>query len=154
MTAYGTHPGGREQPHYSLVENKNRLVQDESMTRVFLADGQAEERSALRLMLQDLDMKVVGEAADWETVLDKAPATQPDMLLVDFSLIHSQPAAALAELRLACSNAITILPLSHMDDCEQVVLSAGADGFINKNDFPENVAMRLRRAARHLRQYK
>ena len=39
------------------------------MTRLFLADAQPEERSALRLLLLDLNMEVVGEAADWPTTL-------------------------------------------------------------------------------------
>ena len=45
------------------------------MTRVFLADAQPEERSALRLLLLDLNMEVVGEAADWPTTLAQATAT-------------------------------------------------------------------------------
>jgi hypothetical protein len=39
------------------------------MTRVFVADAKLEERSALRLLLLDLKMEVVGEAADWFTTL-------------------------------------------------------------------------------------
>jgi len=34
------------------------------MTRVYVADALTAERSALRLMLLDLNMKVAGEAAD------------------------------------------------------------------------------------------
>ena len=121
---------------------------DKSMTRVYLADGQSKERSALQLMLQDLRMNVVGEAPDWATTLAEAPATQLDMLLVDFSLIPGEPGAALAELRLACPNAVTIILLSHLNGRKQLVLSAGADGFISKSESPERVAEHLRRAAR------
>jgi len=39
------------------------------MKRVYLADAQTEERSALRLMLLELNLQVVGEAADWPTAL-------------------------------------------------------------------------------------
>lgn len=39
------------------------------MIRVFLADAGIDERSALRLLLLDLNMEVVGEAADWPTTL-------------------------------------------------------------------------------------
>jgi DNA-binding NarL/FixJ family response regulator len=66
------------------------------MTRVFLADAQPEERSALRLMLQDLKMNVVGEAVTWETVLARAPVTRPDMLLVDFGLLLTESSTAMA----------------------------------------------------------
>jgi hypothetical protein len=37
------------------------------MTRVYLADAHVDERTALRLLLLDLAMEVVGEAAGWPT---------------------------------------------------------------------------------------
>jgi len=43
------------------------------MTRVFLADIKPGERSALRLMLHDLDPEVVGKTADWPTTPAQAP---------------------------------------------------------------------------------
>ena len=43
------------------------------MTRVYLADALPEERSALRLMLLDLHMEVIGEAVDWATTLAEVP---------------------------------------------------------------------------------
>jgi hypothetical protein len=57
------------------------------MTRVYLADALPEERSALRLVLLDMNMEVVGEAADWPTMLANAPATRLDMLLVSWDLV-------------------------------------------------------------------
>ena len=79
---------------------------DKSMTRVYLADAQLEERSALRLLLLDLNMEVVGEAADWATTLAQAPVSRADMLLVDWDLLPSSPTAALEELRKACPAAV------------------------------------------------
>jgi hypothetical protein len=49
------------------------------MTRVYIADAQREERSALRMVLLDLDMEVVGESADWTTTLAQAPISRTDM---------------------------------------------------------------------------
>ncbi len=69
------------------------------MTRVYIADARPEERSALRLMILDLKMKVVGEAADWSTTLAQAPVSRIDMLLVDWDLLPNSPTAALEELR-------------------------------------------------------
>ena len=65
------------------------------MKRVYLADAQTEERSALRLMLLDLDLQVVGEAADWPTALAQAPATRPDMVVVDWDLVANGSGAAI-----------------------------------------------------------
>ena len=53
------------------------------MTRVYLADAKPEERSALRLLLNDLKMQVIGEAADWDTLLVEVPIRATDILVVD-----------------------------------------------------------------------
>jgi DNA-binding NarL/FixJ family response regulator len=125
------------------VANKP-LLYDKTMTRVFLADSQNEERSALRLLLLDLKMEVVGEAADWSTTLAKAPISRSDMLLVDWDLLPIAPTAALGKLREACPAALVIVLISHLDARQQAALSAGADAFISKEETPERVAERLR----------
>jgi DNA-binding NarL/FixJ family response regulator len=117
------------------------------MTRVFLADAQPDERSALRLLLLDLKMDVVGEAGEWFTTLAQAPLRRTDMLLVDWDLLPSAPTAALEELRKACPAALVIVLISHLDARQQAALSAGADAFISKEETPERVAERLRTAA-------
>ena len=69
------------------------------------------------------------------------------MLLVDFGLLPAESGSALAELRVACPNAIVIILISHLDARQQAALSAGADAFISKGETPERVAERLRVAA-------
>ena len=124
----------------------------ETMTRVYLADAQREERSALRLLLLDLNMEVVGEAADWTTTLAQAPATCLDMLLVDWDLLPVDLGMqSLVVLRQACPNAIVVVLISHLDARHQAALSAGADAFISKGETPERVAERLRAAAESVR---
>jgi DNA-binding NarL/FixJ family response regulator len=118
------------------------------MTRVYLADAQPAERSALRLLLIDLQMEVVGEAADWPTALAHAPATNLDMLLVDWDLLPvNLGVQSLAELRLACPKTIVVVLISHLDARNQAALSAGADAFISKAETPERVVERLKAAA-------
>ena len=118
------------------------------MTRVFLADAQVDERAALRLLLLDLKMEVVGEAAEWGNTLTQAPGTLMDMLLVDWDLLPANLGVqSLAELRLACPNAIVVVLISHLDARHQAALSAGADTFISKGETPERVAERLRAVA-------
>jgi len=124
------------------------LLYYESMTRVFLADAQPEERSALRLVLLDLDMEVVGEAADWPTTLAQAPATRLDMLVVDWDLLPvDEGLQSLGVLRLLCPATLVVVLISHLDARQQAALSAGADAFISKAETPERVADRLRAAA-------
>jgi DNA-binding NarL/FixJ family response regulator len=120
----------------------------EYMTRVYVADALPEERSALRLMLLDLNMVVAGEAADWVTALANAPQSFTDILVVDWNLLPSTaPTAALEELRRACPAALVIILISHLDARHQAALSTGADAFISKTETPDRVAERLRSIA-------
>ena len=121
------------------------------MKRVYLADSQSDERLAFRLLLQDLKMKVVGEAADWPTALAQAPATSPDMLMVDWGLVAAGSGADLAEMRMACPTAIVIVLISHLSAREQAALSAGADAFISKDETSDRVADRVRDAVASIR---
>jgi DNA-binding NarL/FixJ family response regulator len=123
----------------------------ECMTRVFLADAKREERSALRLLLLDMKMKVVGEASDWATTLAKVPVSRTDILLVEWELLPNSPGTALVELRTACPAALVIVLISHLDARHQAALSVGADAFISKGETPERVAERLRLAAASIR---
>jgi DNA-binding NarL/FixJ family response regulator len=121
------------------------------MTRVFVADAKPEERSALRLLILDLRMDVVGEAADWPTTLAQAPICRTEMLLIDWDLLPNSPTAALDELRRACPAALVIVLISHLDAREQAALSAGADAFISKSETSDRVAERLRAVAASFR---
>jgi DNA-binding NarL/FixJ family response regulator len=128
------------------------LLYANSMTRVYLADAKPEERIALRLLLLDMKMDVVGEAESWATTLAQAPATSLDMLLVDWSLLPiNLGIESLAELRKACPAAIVVVLISHMDARQQAAISAGADAFISKSETPLRVAERLRLVAEGFR---
>ena len=120
---------------------------DKYMTRVYIADAIPHELSALRLMLNDLKMEVIGEAADWATTLAQAPERDTDILLVDWDLLPISPTAALEMLRSACPAALVIVLISHLDARQQAALSAGADAFISKGELPERIARRLRDVA-------
>ena len=117
------------------------------MPRVYLADPSPDERAALRLLLQDIKFEVVGEAADWITMLSQAPISRMDMLLVDWVMLPNPPTVALEELRKACPASLVIILISHLDARQQATFSVGADAFISKGETPERVADRLRAVA-------
>ena len=118
------------------------------MTRVFIADAKPEERSALRLLLLDLKLEVVGEATDWTTTLAHAPTTRLDMLLIDWDLLpRTIPNPALDALRRVCPTALVIVLISHLDARQQAAILSGADVFISKMEGPDRVAERLRSVA-------
>jgi DNA-binding NarL/FixJ family response regulator len=117
------------------------------MIRVLLAAPQPDVRAALRLLLLDLSMELVGEAPDWHTILALTPEVQPEMLLVDWDLITVESGNTLTQLREACPAAVVIVLISQLDARHQAALSAGADAFISKGEMPDRVADRLRAAA-------
>ena len=120
------------------------------MTRVYLSVANAEERSAFRLLLSDMKMEFVGEAADWASTLTQAPGLFVDMLVVDWEVLPDPQNTAMEALRQACPAALVIVLVSHLDPRQQAALSAGADAFISKSETPERVLERLRLAARNL----
>ena len=124
------------------------------MTRVFIADAKPEERSALRLLILDLKMEVVGEAVDWTTTLVNVPASRLDMLLIDWDLLpRTIPNTGLEMLRRACPTVLVIVLISHLEVRQQAAMLSGADVFISKSELPERVAERLRSVAASIRPY-
>lgn len=121
------------------------------MIRVYIADAMPTERSALHLMLLDLNMEIAGEAADWSTTLAQTPICHTDILMMEWGLLPAVPNTALRELRKACPKALVIILIGSLADREQAVLSVGADVFISKSELPESVAEHLRAAAAKIR---
>ena len=118
------------------------------MPRVFLADSLPVEQSALRLILTDLKMKVVGEASDWAGILAKAPASLLNILLVSWELLPTEsPALALANLRVVYPDLFIIVLTSPLDTRQQTALVSGADAFISRADTPDRVILQLQMAA-------
>lgn len=118
------------------------------MTTVYVADAKSEECAALRLLLLDLKMDVVGEASDWFTTLIHVTKNRVDMLLVDWDLLPiNAPNTALDELRRVRPTMLLIILINHLDARRQAALSIGADVFISKGESPERVAEHLRNAA-------
>ena len=109
------------------------------------------ERSALRVLLLDMNMEIAGEANNWLTTLAEAPICRADMLVVDWELLPAASSAALDELRRACPKALVIILISHLGARQQAALSVGADMFISKSEMPERVAEYLRAAAAKIR---
>ncbi len=123
----------------------------EYMTRVYIADAKPEERTALRVLLLDLQMEIAGEAADWVTTLAQVPVSRTDMLLIEWDLLPTSQTAALEEVRRVCPAALVIVLISHLSARQQAALSAGADAFISKGETPERVAEHLRAVAASVR---
>lgn len=117
------------------------------MTRVYLASAMSLERSALRLMLLDLNMEIAGEGDEWSTTVAQTPICNPDILMLDWGMFPVAPNTALDDLRKTCPKALVIILINTLMDRQQAALLADADVFISKSELPDRVAEHLRVAA-------
>ena len=115
--------------------------------RILIADGRAEVRSALRLLLeQELEgADLIGDVAKADDLLPTISETNPDLLLLGWNLPGlGSPLAVLDMIRACCTN-ISIITLSGQQDVKQQAVGAGADASINKGDCPQQVLSTIRR---------
>lgn len=111
--------------------------------RVLLADGDADVRRALTLLLQTaLGLRVVGEAADL-TGLAAPDHAQADLLLVDWPSIGPEAARVLARLR-SLNARLRVIVLSTRPEDAAAARAAGADAFLSKVDPPQRVLATVR----------
>jgi DNA-binding NarL/FixJ family response regulator len=120
------------------------------MRRVFLADSLDIERIALNLLLKDLKMEVVGEAADWSSTLTHSPIRRTDMLVVEWNLLPKPANAALKKAREAYPDALIVALTGRKDAGQQAALSAGADAVVSKSKTLDQLVKGLRAAAERI----
>lgn len=106
------------------------------MVRIMVVDDHAVVRSGLRLLLDGKHgMSVVGEAADGEEALLKAPELDPNVILMDLSMPHGKDGlSTTAELKKLMPDT-AVLVLTMHDDEEYLfrAIHAGASGYILKS---------------------
>jgi len=114
--------------------------------RVILADDHNIVRAGIRQFLEAAgDIDVVGEAADGETAKDLISQYTPDVAVLD---VQMPKATGIEVARWSKTNAIKtgILILTAYDDDPYVlaVLQAGANGYVLKTAFPDDIVQAVR----------
>jgi DNA-binding NarL/FixJ family response regulator len=107
-----------------------------AMTRILIADDHDVVRSGVRAILEAQEgWEVVGEAADGKEAVDKALATRPDVVVLDYGLPVMNGIEATRQIRARVAGAEVLLFTMH-DTASLVreVLEAGARGFLLKSD--------------------
>jgi DNA-binding NarL/FixJ family response regulator len=119
---------------------------------VLIADDQALVRYGLRLIVDtQLDLTVVGEAADGAEAVDLARKLRPDLVLMDIRMPHVDGLEAtrriMGDAELAATR-VLVLTTFDLDVYVYEALRAGASGFLLKDTPPERLVEGIRTAAR------
>lgn len=117
--------------------------------RILIADDHKVFREALRIMLQrEPDLKIVGEAADGESVVKLAPRLAPDLVLMDIGMPGLNGIEATGRLLKKCPS-VKVLGLSSYAEKYFILqmLNAGAAGYVVKTAGRGELLQGIRRVA-------
>jgi DNA-binding NarL/FixJ family response regulator len=120
-----------------------------SVIRVLVADDQSMVRAGFRLLLDgEEDIDVVAEADNGVEAVNKAARFNPTVVLMDIRMPELDGLEATRRI-LAADPAARVLILTTFDLDEYVfeALSAGASGFVLKDDPPEQLIAAIRTVA-------
>ena len=129
-------------PKPAPVEDPGRTAR----RKVFIVEDHPVFREGLvQIINSEDDLTVCGEAADAEQALEAIPSLKPDLVLVDISLPGKSGLELIKDLR-ARNGGVKLLVLSMHDEALYAdrVLRAGGDGYIMKQEDPEEVVHAIR----------
>jgi len=117
--------------------------------RILLADDHSVVRQGLRLFLKyDLELEVVGEAADGAEALRLARALKPDVVLMDLLMPVMDGIAATAAIRRELPETEVLALTSVLEDASVVgAVRAGAIGYLLKDTDAEALCRAIKAAA-------
>ena len=117
--------------------------------RVLVADDQSMVRAGFRMLLSgEEDIEVVAEARDGREAVDKAARFDPTVVLMDIRMPELDGLEATRRIIAANDSArILILTTFGLDEYIYEALTAGASGFVLKDDPPEQLIAAVRTVA-------
>lgn len=115
--------------------------------RVLLADDHPALRAGTRRILEDEpDLTVVGEAADGPEAIILAEQLQPDLVLLDISMPNGDGIAAFPDLRRVAPSARLLVLTAHDKPAYlRACYRLGANGYLLKSAAPEELVAAIRR---------
>ena len=121
---------------------------DNGAVRILVADGRPDVRSALRLLLeQDTGMVVSAEARKGDDVVAQVRVTCPDVIILDCDLPGLPVRDLLLAVRSICPR-VWVVALCSRAEGRWAAMSAGADVFVSKADYPQRLLNIVRQGCR------
>jgi DNA-binding NarL/FixJ family response regulator len=116
---------------------------------VLLVDDHALVRRGFRRMLEDeSDIRVVGEASDGQDAVDAAAKLRPDIVVMDFALPSMNGAVATRRMLEADpATKVLILSMHAEPNYVRTCLDAGARGYLLKNAMDLELVSAIRKIA-------
>lgn len=124
----------------------SRLKTDVQKSRIFLVEDHPVFRDGLsKLLNEEDDLSVCGEAGDARQGLKSITKLKPDLVVVDIGLPGKSGLELIKEIR-ALKLPIKLLAVSMFNEAvyAQRVLRAGGDGYVMKQEDPEVIVLAIR----------
>lgn len=115
--------------------------------RIILADNKVEKRAALRRLLeQDCELQVVGEAAELENLLTQVQDFRPNLVLVSWELSGLSANGLLRTLHSLCCP-LKVVAFGDGGLGQNEAIAAGADAYVSREEPAEWLLSTLRTVA-------
>lgn len=116
------------------------------MIKVFIADDHPLIRKGIKEILEDeIDLKVVGEAASPHELLEALKKNDPDILITDLSMPGRSGVDLISDIKQFFPKLPVLVLTMHPEERFAVrVLKAGASGYLTKDTKPEDIIKALR----------
>ena len=123
-------------------------MQPASITVLLVDDHSLVRRGFRRMLEDDPEIVIVGEASDGNEAVEKATALRPRVVVMDFALPSMNGAVATRRIRgLSPATAVLILSMHEEANYVRTWLDAGACGYLLKNAMDLELVSAVRRAA-------
>ncbi len=118
---------------------------DKQTITILLVDDQAIVRAAFKSLLERIPhFRVVGDAGDARSGIEKARELQPDLAIVDITMAGMSGIDAVAPMKKASPRTRVLMASQHEGaKFVQQALQAGADGYLSKDSEPEELALAI-----------